>query len=174
MSHQTETAYIVRTTMDAEYRFHGAFTDRQQAEEYAAGLGQERKPRVLTLPLNPDPASEWRTIVDLDQTGQLIHVQSRIIDNDTATHPFFIGEKQRAYGSGGRTNITYRNIRLRLETETLDHGAAIREAQAIRQRACDNNAWPADGITPGELGDAQQRLRAREDPDGHGPQDDQK
>ena len=149
--------HIVRSNNGGEERLHAAFSSREAAQAYADGLGPGRNARVIELPLDldPDPADDWRTIVDLDRDGAPREVQTRILESAGVTNAFFHGNvRPRA----GRAGMTYRNIVLRLETDTLDQDEALREAREAWEKATGAGMWPPEGTDPRGMGEASDAL----------------
>ena len=93
------------------------------------------------MPLDPEP--DRRAIVRVSRDGEVLGVETRIIDYDCVTQAWFHGERTRK--PAGQSGATYHNIVLRLETETLDHDRATGEARELWARATEAGIWPVEG-----------------------------
>ena len=146
MSSTGRFIHVVRTPGDTRDRLHAAFSREEAARAYADRLGAERNAEVLTLPLDQDYAEDLRTIVDLARDGTHLGTHTRIMESAGITNAFFRGDVSRAAAPApGKSRVTYRNMVLRLETETLDHEAALRQAREIHQKALSAGIWPPEG-----------------------------
>lgn len=137
--------HLVETSGIGHGTIRMAFSNEAAANEYAAGLEEYMGARVRRIPLDPDYREDWRTIIDLDRDGTVLRSDRRILTGDSITQAFFTGEAViRPLTRERQSRVTYRNWRMRLESEEADRDGAIIVAQEVRQRAITAQIWPEE------------------------------
>ena len=152
--------YLVTVMGEAQRKPLAAFTRQEAAQALMGELEPETSPRVERVPLDPEYADDRRTTVDLARDGTHLGTKTQVLTNDCITLGFFQGEKTPwVTFPSGNTRYTHASITMRLETETIDHQAALQQARRVHERATRDGIWPPEDAEAQHMGHASNQLQ---------------